>query len=1090
MLKKFLCFTIIFCVLFTAVFSAHAAEDAVSFSARINAGGNSAVIEVIGNTSIKNDRVSVRINYPNGHICYINQITSSSDGSFAASCDILNPYNGMYEITVGTRSGVYTDTLCVDIFKDIEISEPSYSIRGEDGDVYDAFDYSDATVSADIVNNGGETQSANMYNYAYNTDNGTANEISKTTVTVPSGSQSKISDRLSQATFGSKDTLRTLFWDNRLFPLTEPTERGTSAESFFPDVSPLYRCFARGVLNPDAGTIQIKLKINRPIEYFGSDYDYIFEMYPAKTFSTNIKTMFGLIITPATERTVYVPFRTGNGNYWLMVDWNDFVYTPGEEFTLAVTWKAGGEIALYIDGRKLPARYGSECTSVNGFNPELIPYDMTFFNGGVFDISSVKISSDSLGDRELSENAHGKFERDENTVMIADNNLKNTQYYTSQFLSETGFTSCVPAWKEDSQCFSLNEKQRYPVCTVNHGESECEYNISVQIEDSNGNTVDSVSADITVPSDGKYRIYNVNLPVMPGAGLYTLHTTITGGGKTEEYDSRISVLPADNKSIPDGKLADSYGNVVALEDSAGYISKLNARYTRDFNAFSWQLIEPNEGEFYWDKTDSYIQRCKQAGIECIGLLNKVPGWAAKEPDYDKHNPRITSYPPRDINEWYNYVYQTVARYKDDVHYWEIMNEVNYHPPYSVGGTSCSPEQYREMLFAAYRAAKAADPGCYVLVAGFAAPFGELDKQMPYDYTEPEYCQGYYDIYNIHGYNGTQIWEDILQNLHKNRPDTPVWMTEYYPLAYTDADDMAFFNIQTYAAFIGAGCEKFINMGAHGSETYASYAERSPTKCYQATGTLQSIIRKCNEYISKIDIKNGENLPLREVFRRTDGKYVYVIGSNTLTSAVLTARGRVTDAADMYGTKIRPSLSNGVYNIPVNNKVVYVIADGDVEFTLVSDEYANLIVNGEFENTIGNTVTDWSFSASDGSVELVCPGNENHVIRMIADKNDSRFIMQNKTITSDLKCRMSASVKNVSSVKASVYLGYNNRDLYFEGKTSVTERVFEILPNSSEKIECVLDIPKTEKMPHAIIVGIKSGSGVVYVDDVKLEIISE
>ena len=76
-------------------------------------------------------------------------------------------------------------------------------------------------------------------------------------------------------------------------------------------------------------------------------------------------------------------------------------------------------------------------------------------------------------------------------------------------------------------------------------------------------------------------------------------------------------------------------------------------------------------------------------------------------------------PPDSNEEFARYVGATVARYKSQVHHWEIWNEPN-HPIY----WDAPPDQlknYTQLLRLSYAAAKEADPHCLVINGGLTEP---------------------------------------------------------------------------------------------------------------------------------------------------------------------------------------------------------------------------------------------------------------------------------------------------------------------------------------------------------------------------------
>ncbi len=135
-----------------------------------------------------------------------------------------------------------------------------------------------------------------------------------------------------------------------------------------------------------------------------------------------------------------------------------------------------------------------------------------------------------------------------------------------------------------------------------------------------------------------------------------------------------------------------------------------ARWHRihDFACYvQWHFVEPQPGKWVW--ADEDVNYLKSLGFELLGTLARTPPWAGKQgPEHTVYGD-WTSAPPRDLNEFSEYVRRTVEHYRDRIHVWEIWNE-----PYGSGFFSGPPEEYAEVLKAGYRACKQADPTCTVL----------------------------------------------------------------------------------------------------------------------------------------------------------------------------------------------------------------------------------------------------------------------------------------------------------------------------------------------------------------------------------------
>ena len=131
-------------------------------------------------------------------------------------------------------------------------------------------------------------------------------------------------------------------------------------------------------------------------------------------------------------------------------------------------------------------------------------------------------------------------------------------------------------------------------------------------------------------------------------------------------------------------------------------------------------MEPEKGRFVWH--DREIDALRDRGFLIFANLGHPPRWAGREREKKQGGGSWTPAPPRDMSEWENYVFQTVAHYRERIHYWEVWNE-----PYWIGFFTGTPEEYAELLKVAYRAIKRADPRA-VVVGGCFTPSDEAWTQ--------------------------------------------------------------------------------------------------------------------------------------------------------------------------------------------------------------------------------------------------------------------------------------------------------------------------------------------------------------------------
>lgn len=176
--------------------------------------------------------------------------------------------------------------------------------------------------------------------------------------------------------------------------------------------------------------------------------------------------------------------------------------------------------------------------------------------------------------------------------------------------------------------------------------------------------------------------------------------------------------------------------------------------------------------------DAQIAGTRSAGLEILATLAFPPPWNSTAPPDPPPGVDPTHFPPRNLRAWADYVFQTVSRYKDKIHYWEVWNE-----PDLQGFWHGTPEQYAELLAVSYDAIKRADPQAKVLLGGIAMSETETEPFLTGILSDPRYpAARYFDIMNVHSYSPKEIAKQKLEAVRRilaryGAADKPLWMTE-------------------------------------------------------------------------------------------------------------------------------------------------------------------------------------------------------------------------------------------------------------------------------------------------------------------------
>jgi hypothetical protein len=164
--------------------------------------------------------------------------------------------------------------------------------------------------------------------------------------------------------------------------------------------------------------------------------------------------------------------------------------------------------------------------------------------------------------------------------------------------------------------------------------------------------------------------------------------------------------------------------------------KMGLRWTR--LAFSWVVVQPEEGQFNWDPYDRVVDACQRKGINVLATLGghfdkpPVPLWSG-----DSLLDVITNHPQR----LEAYIKAWVDRYKGKVTHWEILNEpAQFHKGLTVS------LYVEKILKPAYRIIKAADPQSTVLPCAYNNLPILGDREGFWDA-----AKGFYDLANYHQY---------------------------------------------------------------------------------------------------------------------------------------------------------------------------------------------------------------------------------------------------------------------------------------------------------------------------------------------------
>jgi hypothetical protein len=159
------------------------------------------------------------------------------------------------------------------------------------------------------------------------------------------------------------------------------------------------------------------------------------------------------------------------------------------------------------------------------------------------------------------------------------------------------------------------------------------------------------------------------------------------------------------------------GAYIAPQSISQYCHQLQ-RYNVEFTwaQVPWNLIEPKKGQFVWTSLDQAVQAAHDCGLEMGFKVHSRSKWGTlpitTDPD-EWITPPSTH--PKDLNDYYKFIYTLANRYKDKVNRYSIEEEAHAQGVYYEG----TPEQYMEMLKTAHRAIHDANPKATVQDSGIS-----------------------------------------------------------------------------------------------------------------------------------------------------------------------------------------------------------------------------------------------------------------------------------------------------------------------------------------------------------------------------------
>ena len=207
-------------------------------------------------------------------------------------------------------------------------------------------------------------------------------------------------------------------------------------------------------------------------------------------------------------------------------------------------------------------------------------------------------------------------------------------------------------------------------------------------------------------------------------------------------------------------------------------------------------VDPKWNVSTWDKYDRIVALAEKHGLQIIARLDAPPAWSRKMGSA----PGWTMAPPDNLDDYGDFVYAVVNRYKGRIRYYQVWNEPNIFPEW--GDQPADPAGFVKLLQVAYRRAKEADPDCVIISAGLAQTTQETPEEFrPRNMSDLLYldkmylagAKGYFDVMGAQVYGlftgpydrrvsrdrsnfaRVQLLREIM--VRYGDADKPIWATE-------------------------------------------------------------------------------------------------------------------------------------------------------------------------------------------------------------------------------------------------------------------------------------------------------------------------
>jgi len=849
-----------------------------------------------------------------------------------------------------------------------------------------------------------------------------------------------------------------------------------SSAPYLPRVTNLYYGETLGTFRADEGTLELRVDMKRPPQDLGVGWSFVFSMVPAQKLGEASRNLFGLFIPPRPEKGLRVIFRDGMKTRYLSDE--GFTWSPGQPFLLSVSW--GKALRLVRNGAPV-----AELREAFAFPENLIPPYFLVDAGDHWRVQALRLSTRELSPSELWKDVREDFRPERDTALLVTRGMTATARSSTPWLLEKGFCLVKPLWNERYSILDTDDEPFYPLLAVNYGEKARGAQLKLGVRKVDGGVVLSREYPITIPPGGKPAFIKVPMPELKGRGFYTLLSDLSiPSEKPLQYKSTLAVFPARKAGEAEGALVkylcQHYEEQFALE--AYRKPDFRALRVGGRNPFMWPRVEPAQGDWDWSLADEVVAGAQKNGIEILGILGNTPLWAGTDPGFLPKN-GYHAHAPRSAAAFGHYVGEVAARYKGRVAYWEIWNEVDWHPPAPPFSFTGSTADYRELLKAAYASAKKADPACQVLISGFGL-FG--DKKMPGDLFGMGAADSF-DIFNFHAYAGVAALEGLQKQVDRFKPGAPVWNSEHMWHEMNGGEKRHYLTVAAPLWFLEKKVARYFYMGM--AEYYMDRTTLSPATEYWVLGFFQSRLRSCERFEGLLSFPGDSDYSVKHVLRGADQSYLTILGTE-LGEHEVTLGNEILSADDLYGTPMGP-LSNRV--LLISNLVYLRTREPLVVRKSVAMGSVRLFANGGFEEVAGDIAAGglgagralgWTLRETvkdpAGKIGLdLAARSGKYALRVATSGKGSVYAFQDIRLPSTGTYTLSAHFRSGEGTSTAIpFVRFFDRSANL-----LPEKSMEAAPGKRyRELRLRVTVSNMPSLPCALIVGALGGEGSLLIDD--------